>query len=97
VLCHDLSRAAIDGVDGYPIPPLKACIERYLEAARLTNRNVRCVGVSVNASEIDDATYRRERLLIQEQTGLHCTDPIRDGVAGFVEAMQKIIPPTAGA
>lgn len=97
VLCHDLSRAAIEGVDGYPIPPLKACIERYLEAARLTNRNVRCVGVSVNASEIDDATYRRERLLIQEQTGLHCTDPIRDGVEGFLEAMQKVIPPAAGA
>lgn len=93
VLCHDLSRTAIEGVDGYPIPPLPTCIERYLEAARLTNRNVRCVGVSVNASEIDDAAYRRAKALIEEQTGLHCTDPIRDGVEELVDAMERVAPP----
>jgi uncharacterized NAD-dependent epimerase/dehydratase family protein len=92
VLCHDLSRTAIEGVDGFPIPPLPTCIERYVEAARLTNRNVRCVGVSVNASDIDDAAYRRAKALIEEQTGLHCTDPIRDGVSGLVEAMERAVP-----
>jgi uncharacterized NAD-dependent epimerase/dehydratase family protein len=53
---------------------------------------VRCVGVSVNASDIDDAAYRRAKALIEEQTGVHCTDPIRDGVEGLVEAMERAVP-----
>lgn len=97
VLCHDLSRTAIEGVDSYPIPPLTACIERYLEAARLTNRNVRCVGVSVNASEMDEASYLRAKALVTEQTGLPCTDPIRYGVEELVEMMERIIPAAGGS
>ena len=92
VLCHDLSRTEIEDVEGYPIPPLPTCIERYLEAARLTNRNVRCVGVAINASHLDDTAYREGKALIEKQTGLHCTDPIRDGVTGFVEAMERLVP-----
>jgi len=96
VLCHDLSRAAIEGVSGYGIPPLGICIERYLEAARLTNRIVRCVGVAVNASGVADAEYARQRALIEAETGLPCIDPIRDGVDRLIAALDALFPAAKG-
>jgi uncharacterized NAD-dependent epimerase/dehydratase family protein len=80
VLCHDLSRTVIEDVEGYPVPPLNVCITRYVEAARLTNRRVRCIGISVNSSGLSGPDYERRRALIEDETGLPCTDPIREGV-----------------
>lgn len=87
VLCHDVSRSAIDGLEGYPIPPLTTCIARYVEAARLTNPDVRCIGIAVNASSLSDADYAVARAAIELDTGLPCADPIRDGVDRFVTAL----------
>lgn len=87
VLCHDLSRTEIEGVEGYPIPPLDVCIARYVEAARLTNRGVRCVGVAVNGSGLAAADYAQRRSAIEAGTGLPCVDPIHDGVDALVDAL----------
>ena len=87
VLCHDLSRSAIEGLDGYPIPPLNVCIERYVEAARLTNPRVRCIGIAVNASDLSAVDYAHKRAAIEAETGLPCADPIRDGVDTFVASL----------
>lgn len=81
VLCHDLSRTMIDEMDGYVIPPLRTCIARYVEAAQLTNKAVRCVGVAVNASQLEESAYRKACDEIEVELGLPCVDPIRDGVA----------------
>lgn len=87
VLCHDLSRSAIEGVEGYPIPPLNVCIARYVEAARLTNPRVRCIGIAVNSSGLPAGDYARRRAAIEAETGLPCVDPIHDGVDALVEAL----------
>jgi uncharacterized NAD-dependent epimerase/dehydratase family protein len=96
VLCHDLSRLAIDDVEGFPIPPFATCIRRYVEAARLTNANVRCIGIAVNASNLADAEYERQRAAIESETGLPCSDPIRSGVEVLVAALINFSGP-AGA
>lgn len=87
VLCHDLSRTEIDGVEGYTIPPLTVCIERYVEAARLTNPHVRCIGISVNASDLTEADYKRACASVAAETGLPCVDPIRDGVGKLIAGL----------
>ncbi len=87
VLCHDLSRSTIEDLPDYPIPPIATCIARYVEAARLTNAAVRCVGVAVNASGLDATAYARRRAAIEAETGLPCVDPIRDGVDILVDAL----------
>lgn len=87
VLCHDLSRAAIEGLEGYPIPPLDVCIARYVEAARLTNPRVRCIGVAVNSSGLAAGDYAKRRAAIEAETGLPCVDPILDGVDALVDAL----------
>ena len=87
VLCHDLSRRMIECVEGFPIPPLQTCIARYVEAAQLTNKAVRCFGVAVNASHLSQADYRRACDEIESQLGLPCVDPIRDGVARLASTL----------
>lgn len=87
VLCHDLSRRMIDCMDGYPIPPLRICIARYVEAAQLTNRAVRCIGVAVNSSNLAESAYRQACDGIEAELGLPCVDPIRDGVARLAAAL----------
>jgi len=87
VLCHDLSRTGIADMDGYTIPPLKTVIGRYIEAAQLTNPAVRCIGVSVNASQASAAELQRARAAIETETGLPCVDPIREGVDRFLPAL----------
>lgn len=87
VLCHDLARRTIEDLPNFPIPPLATCIARYVEAARLTNAAVRCIGVAVNASSLGAAEYARRRAAIEAGTGLPCVDPIRDGVEVLVDAL----------
>lgn len=87
VLCHDLARAEIEDVKGYRIPPLGLCIDRYLEAARLTNPGARCIGVSVNSADVGD--YARRRDAIEAETGLPCVDPVKDGAGKLAVALEK--------
>jgi uncharacterized NAD-dependent epimerase/dehydratase family protein len=87
VLCHDASRSHIDGYPDYPIAPLSFCIDRYLDAARLTNAEVRFAGVSLNTADLDASNRTRVMERAREQTGLPVVDPIATGVAPLVDAL----------
>src|SRR4029077_9321091 len=55
VVCHEPTRTHMRGLRHYPLPDLKLCIKRNVEAAQLTNSAARCVGVSVNTGALDAA------------------------------------------
>ena len=50
VVCHDPTRKVIDTARHLPLPSVAECIDLHLRCARVTNRNVCCVGVCVNTS-----------------------------------------------
>lgn len=85
VICHDPSREHILGFPGFPVPDIARCIERNLELARLTNPNVRCVGVSVNTGGLTD--FERAQVLgpIAEQMHLPVTDPIALSAGSIID------------
>ena len=87
VLCHEPTRRHMRGLPDYPLPDLKACIEANLEAARLTNPAVRCVGVSVNTSQmaIGEAGPLLDR--IATELGMPAVDAFRDGVGAIVDRL----------
>ncbi len=87
VLCHDLSRSEIECVPGQAIPPLGVCVERYVDAARLTNARVRCIGVALNSRGLAEADYRQKRAAIEAELSLPCVDPVRDGVDALVASL----------
>ena len=81
VLCHEAGRTTIDGYPDFPIPDLNECVRRYEEAAHLTNPAARCIGISINTSNLNE--QERQNLLSQHhrETGLLCFDPIASGDA----------------
>jgi uncharacterized NAD-dependent epimerase/dehydratase family protein len=87
VVCHDATRSVIDDYPDFGIPPLSACIERYLEAARLTQPRVDCLGLSVNTSALPEAERQAYLADLRRQTGLPCVDPLADGVEPLVRVL----------
>ncbi len=87
VLCHAPERHTIEEYPDYPIPPLPDVIDTYLRAGRLTNRGIRCVGLSINSSSLDDAAWRDYRSRLQRETGLPACDPLRGGVDALADAL----------
>lgn len=87
VLCHDPSRGTIEGYPDFPIPDLQLAIDRYVEAGRLTNRAVRCVGASINSSSLSDAQWSRYAARLKDELGLPICDPMRGGVDEIAAAL----------
>ncbi|MBV8147355.1 MAG: DUF1611 domain-containing protein [Gammaproteobacteria bacterium] len=90
VLCHDPARRTIEEYPDYPIPPLDVVIEGYLQAGRLTNRAIRCVGISINSSELSEAEWDAYRGKLARELALPVSDPLRGGVAPLAEALAKV-------
>jgi uncharacterized NAD-dependent epimerase/dehydratase family protein len=87
VLCHAPERLTIEEYPDYPIPPLPQVIDEYLRAGRLTNRDVRCVGVSINSSTLDDDQWQRYRHRLEQELRLPVCDPMRGGVDAIASAL----------
>ncbi|WP_416900318.1 MAG: N-acetyltransferase DgcN [Minwuia sp.] len=86
VMCHEPTRKKMRNVE-HPIPDIRKCIEAHVEAARLTNPDVRCIGVAVNTSALDDVGATDCLKSIEQETGLPTVDPVRTGVARLVDAL----------
>ena len=86
VLCHDAARTAIKDVDGhFAIPPLEEVLATVLSAARLTNTECVCAGISVNTSSMrkgDRASYLSS---LQERLGLPAVDPVATGIGAIAD------------
>jgi uncharacterized NAD-dependent epimerase/dehydratase family protein len=87
VLCHDPLRTTIDEYPDYPIPDLQDAIDYYLAAGRLTNRAIRCVGLSINSSGLNDADWSAYRSRVSAQLGLPVCDPLRGGLAAIADRL----------
>ncbi len=87
VLCHDPSRRTIDEYPDYPIPDLQTAIDDYLRAGRLTNRAIRCIGLSINSSSLSDAECAEYFRRLTDDLGLPVCDPLRTGVDELASAL----------
>lgn len=87
VLCHAPERLTIEEYPNYPIPPLPDVIETYLRAGRLTNRHIRCIGLSINSSTLSDSEWRNYRAGLEKELGLPVCDPMRGGVDPLAAAL----------
>ncbi|MGH8138188.1 MAG: DUF1611 domain-containing protein [Steroidobacteraceae bacterium] len=87
VVCHDPTRQHVAGWPDYPLPTPPEVIQRTIELGRLTNREIGCVGISLNLSKV--APDERPRVLAQHaaETGLPCCDPLLGGVGPIVDRL----------
>lgn len=87
VLCHDPTRTRIADPPHLPIPPLQVAVHRYLEAAQLTNPNVRLVGVSLNTSALGEEERERALAETARDLGVPCFDPLKTSPAAIVDRL----------
>jgi uncharacterized NAD-dependent epimerase/dehydratase family protein len=87
VMCHEPTRSHMRGLPDYGLPDLQLCIDTNLTAARLTNPDVRCIGVAVNTSLMDADAARRYVGETEKELGLPVVDPVRHGVAPLVDQL----------
>ena len=87
VLCHDPSRAHMRGLPHYSLPSLEECLEANLRVARLTNPQVRAVGIALNTSALAPDTARRLCADTEQRMGLPCSDPYAMGVEGMLDQL----------
>jgi uncharacterized NAD-dependent epimerase/dehydratase family protein len=88
VVCHDAGRGHIDGYPDFPIPELQACIDLNLQLGRLTNKAVRCAGISVNTSKMS-ASQRDEYLReLERRFDVPCFDPVATGAGKIADLLK---------
>ena len=86
VMCHEPTRTHMRGLPPQKMPDLLSCIELHTNAARLTNPECECIGLSVNTSHIENEDKRLECLQsISKLTGLPAVDPVKDGVFELIK------------
>ena len=81
VMCHEIGRDHILGFPNYPTPSLPDAIELTIVLARRTNPHVRCAGISLNSSALDDSSAQSVLTEYAKTLGLPVADPIRGGPA----------------
>ena len=85
VLCHEPGRPHMRGIPGRALPGLGECLERNLEAARLTSPAVRAIGICLSTSGMDRESALRLCAVTQDKLALPCTDPIAFGVDAIID------------
>ena len=95
VLCHDPMRRTMRGLPHYQPPRLDDCLEANLRAARLTNPQVRAVGIALNTSAMGAAQATDLCARTADMFGLPCSDPYRMGVDAMVDLLLAMDAPAA--
>ena len=81
IVCHELGRTHILGHPHYVLPSIEEVIALTIACGRLTNPAIRCVGISLNTSQLDDAAAAVEIEDTAHRLGLPTADPVRGGPA----------------
>jgi uncharacterized NAD-dependent epimerase/dehydratase family protein len=82
VVCHEPGRTHVLGHPSFELPSIEETIDMTIRLGRRTNPAIRCGGVSLNTSILDEAGARELLALRGQQLRLPVADPIRGGT-GF--------------
>ncbi len=87
ILCHDPVRPHMRGLPHYPLPGISETLEANLRVARLTNAEVRVVGIALNTSAMAEDDARALCAATEAEFGLPTSDPYRFGVEAILDRL----------
>ncbi|MGU3538967.1 N-acetyltransferase DgcN [Methylobacterium sp. A54F] len=93
VVCHEPTRTTMRGVQ-HPLPSIRAVIDLTVQLGRLTNPDIRPVGIAVNTQALGEAEARALLADLAAEHDLPATDPVRFGVEGLVDRIVAAFPAT---
>jgi len=87
VMCHEPTRRHMRGLPEFPLPSIENCIAANEAAARLTNPNATCIGISLNTASLNEAEALDLLGETEARTGLPCVDALRTGVERLIDCL----------
>ncbi|TYC48635.1 DUF1611 domain-containing protein [Rhodobacterales bacterium] len=84
IVCHEPTRTNMRGVKT-PLPTIQQVIDKTIQCGRLTNPDIRCVGIAVNTTAYGEEEARAYLAKVSEEHGLPATDPVRFGMDAIVD------------
>lgn len=95
IMCYEMGREHIHGMDNIKIPPLKEVIKLYEVMANLMHP-CKIIGIAINSRKYTSAEADYERARIKEQFSLPTCDVMRHGCDELAEAVislkESVIP-----
>lgn len=88
VVCHETTRTNMRNVK-HPLPTIQEVIDHTIACGKLTNPQIRCVGIAVNTSALSNEDAAKTVQEISTAHGFPAVDPIRDGVAPIVAKLKQ--------
>ncbi len=89
ILCYEIGRRAIFGMEHVALPPLRKVIDVYETMAGLM-RPCRVIGVAVNGQRFSAAEVDAECRRVSDELGLPACDVIRHGPQQLVDAVTTL-------
>jgi uncharacterized NAD-dependent epimerase/dehydratase family protein len=89
VVCHEPTRTTMRGVKT-PLPTIDEVIDATVRMGRLTNSDIRPVGIAINTAALDAEAARRCLAEAADRHGMPAVDPIRTGVGPLVDRIAAI-------
>ena len=85
VVCHEAGRKMVEAFPDFPLPTIGELIDLTIANGKLTNSEIRCVGISVNTSSLSDVERQAYLDKKSAEFGLPCVDPVATGVGPLVD------------
>ncbi len=89
IMCYEMGREVIFGMEEYRLPPLKKVIDFYEAAANLVYP-CRVIGIAVNGQRYGDDEVAAECEQVENELGLPACDVIRQGSDKLIEAVIRL-------
>lgn len=84
VVCHEAGRTHIGFWEHFELPSITDVIERTVSIGKQTNPLIRCAGVSVNTSKLNDDERKQYLDNLSTKLGLPCVDPLKEGTDAII-------------
>ncbi len=89
IVCHEAGRTHILGWDDFELPSIEQVIGRTIAIGSQINKEIRCVGVSVNTSSLNNEEREAYLSALSARVGLPCVDPLKNGTRPIINLLNK--------
>ncbi len=86
ILCYEMGRTAVYGMERIPLASLEQ-VRTFYEAASNIRHPCRAIGVAINGGAFSDAEVAAERDRVRRRTGLPTCDVLRHGPDELIDAV----------
>ncbi|QEG36484.1 DUF1611 domain-containing protein [Bythopirellula goksoeyrii] len=90
ILCYEVGRKHVYGMEGFPLKPLDQLLRVYETMANLAVPS-RVIGVAMNSRKVSAEETEKERERVRQELGLPVCDVIRHGPDELLEPIQAML------